>query len=383
MSGIEYEPYLEDWNCSFHGIFTLFDSSLNSSEIKPVHLALPRNRTQKKNSTSPAQSGPRVMNVGEKVKPGEKEQPKRFLSSRYTNSRQQGATRMLSSTATPATAAPTNAVESPQQSPPNSKASLSSTSTEKPRGSEPMAHKPSLSHADNSVVTEMLLKVENYWMMPLNPNLVVRFLFTIQENRSTGSTFSLLLETTKNPILIAKMTSPQRTSPLQIFFEDKLVGETRYNSTSNSFYCGLTALRPASEACAVIFNPQFNSNSTPRIFDFLVPALKKIEGKSRMFPIQYNDTSGLVARLSQMSKECIRMKTRTPVSKDNDYDMTFEGKFPNANILNFAIYHDSNIRKNLCTMGMKEEGVFELEIGYPMSPIQGFIAAVAASLPYN
>ena len=100
-----------------------------------------------------------------------------------------------------------------------------------------------------------------------------------------------------------------------------------------------------------------------------------------MLPIPLDESSGLVARLSQMSKEAIRLKTRIPSSQGNSFDMTFDGKFKQYSLSNFILYHDSNTKKDLCSLGMISEGRYLLEIGYPLSPLQGFLAAIAASAP--
>lgn len=376
-SNIEYEPFIEDYNCSFHGIFTLFDISLNTGEIKPVHLALPRNRAQKKNpAASPVNSsGPRVVNPGDRPTANETPKPTRFLSSKYT-SRTNGSGRLSGSTNKDQ---PNESASSPPEKNKN-------TNTSQPAENKPAdkpLRRPGLSHQDNTAVTEMLLKIENYWMMPLSPSMFVRFIFTVIENPNSGTTFKLSLEKDRTTILTAKMQGTQRFSPMLIYFGENLIGETKVAQQNSGIYAGLTALRPPSEACAVVFNPSFSASNQPRMFDFLVPALKKIEGKSRMFPIQFSDTSGLVTKMAQMSKECIRMKTRIPVLNGKDYDMTYDGKFERSHMSNFVLFHDSNVRKDLCTFGICHDGKFELEVGYPMSPVQGFIAAIAATLPFT
>ena len=63
------------------------------------------------------------------------------------------------------------------------------------------------------------------------------------------------------------------------------------------------------------------------MFDFLIPALKKRDGKNNMFPIAFKEaSSGLFERRVNVSKEAIRLKTRVPVNSGNTgWDTTFEG----------------------------------------------------------
>jgi hypothetical protein len=41
---VDTEPFLADYAVSFHQVFTLIDPAMNTSEIKPIHLAVPRIR---------------------------------------------------------------------------------------------------------------------------------------------------------------------------------------------------------------------------------------------------------------------------------------------------------------------------------------------------
>ena len=78
----------------------------------------------------------------------------------------------------------------------------------------------------------------------------------------------------------------------------------------------------------------------------------------------------------------IRMKTRVPVNSGNTgWDTTFDGRLSKASVANFVLYHDSSVRKDLCIFGKLRDNEYELEVGYPLSPLQGFLAGVTAMLP--
>ncbi|OHT07298.1 hypothetical protein TRFO_24552 [Tritrichomonas foetus] len=408
---IEYEPFLSDYDVVFHSIFTLIDPAINTSEIKPLHLAVPRNRqglkvsTQKSNNsatTSPVVNKGNTSqlsstNTGAAANTGSDQKPQtRFLSQRYLNSgkttsnrsgnvssetandqmneRSSSRTQLEPTKITKTTAnvsQPSPSQEQPQQ-------------PSRPRHEEPNRHKAqTISSTDNNAVTEMIIKNDDFWLMPLSPSLGVRFKFLAVKS-GQSYVYNLALETNDEVILSAKMNGSTISDGITLSYRGREVGKSHFTGGNSAFFIGVQATSTdLNESCASIYNPSFSSSAQPRVFDFLVPALKKINGRSRMFPIPFEGTSGLVTRLSQMSKEAIRLKTRIPTSQGNSFDMTFDGKFEIECLSNFILYHDSNVRKDICALGKVGEGAFTLDVGYPLSPLQGFLAAVASNIPIN
>ena len=364
---IEYEPFLTGYDVVFHSIFTLIDPGMNTSEIKPLHLAVPRN-AQGLRRVPPTQ--PNINTVSPEKE--DKRATQRLLNQRYLKPRTM-VTSPLPSSPEPADAPPKSPPKpAPEASPPQSPSS--SRGTARPR--------TGLSESDNKAVTETLMKTEDFWLFPLAASVQVRFVLTIGNGPNKGRTLTLRTESSNQVILTATMNGQSRSDGVMIMRSGSVIGEGRFNPANSSFFCGIDTAKGKCECCAAVYNPSFTTDGQPRVFDFLIPALKKIDGRSNMFPIQFSDVSGLVTRLTNMSKEAIRLKTRIPVNAGNTrWDMTFDGKLERASNSNFILYHDSSVKKDLCLCGQRKDNEYSLEIGYPLSPLQGFLAGVAAIMP--
>ena len=335
---VQYEPFLTGYDVVFHDIFTLIDPGMNTSEIKPLQLAIPRNVQGVRKTPTPAPSPEPVA-----VPAGT-----RLLSKRQILQ------------VTPSTPV---ATKSPREA-------GSARETRSPR--------VILSPSDNKAATETLMKASDFWLRPLDQAVRVRFLI----DREPGS-FTMKTEATGEIILSATQKGDTRDEGIEIIHEGQVIGEGTYIRSNSTFCCGVDTPNGRCEACAAVFNPSFALASEPRVFDFLIPALKKRDGKNNMFPIPYKEaSSGLFERMVNISKEAIRMKTRVPVNSGNTgWDTTFDGRLSKASVANFVLYHDSSVRKDLCIFGKLRDNEYELEIGYPLSPLQGFLAGVTAMLP--
>lgn len=391
----EFEPYLDDYMSSFRNIFIPIDKSLNTSEIKPLHLALPRNRQGMRGGNASPSRLSATNNISEAPEDGIKDRtannsekkPARFLTNRYLsqNESSKGGKDSNPKSKDSATASIYNKVEEVAQKvlPNNQTDNENQNENPNPPPKQPKSKASSQLTAttqNDKEVIDMLIRNEDYWYLPLSPSIFIRLIFAVH-NVSSKYTFELLIDGEDIPLMSAEMAGQSRADGITIYIKQQEKGETHYTPGNSSLFAGVAINDQKDEACAAIFNPSFSSVSQPRIFDFLVPALKKINGRSRMLPILLEESSGLVSRLSQMSKEAIRLKTRIPASQGNSFDMTFDGKFQQSSLSNFILYHDSNTRKDLCSLGMISEDRFLLVIGYPLSPLQGFLAAISASAP--
>ena len=361
---IEYEPFLTGYDVVFHGIFTLIDPGMNTSEIKPLHLAVPRN-AQGLRRVPPTQ--PNVNTVSPEKE--DKRATQRLLNQRYLKPRN------LPTSPLPQSPEP---AETPKPEPEPAKPAPTPST---PPHTLPR-HRPGLSESDNRAVTDTLMKNENFWLFPLAASVQVRFILSIGTGPGKERTFALRVESTGQSVLTASMCGTSCQDGIVIQHDGAVVGHGRYNASNSCFFCGVETPKGKCECCAAVFNPSFTSENQPRIFDFLIPALKKFDGRNNMFPIPFADVSGLVTRLTNMSKEAIRLKTRIPVNSGNSgWDMTFDGKLEQPTTSNFILYHDSSVKKDLCLCGKRKENEYSLEIGYPLSPLQGFLAGVAATMP--
>jgi hypothetical protein len=348
MQNIECEPYLLGHRVEFHSIFTLIDPTMNTSEIKPLHLAVPRNRQGMR--MAPANQ-PNIK------KPGAEEGGQvnqRFLSNRYL------AAKRSADSAKPQTVPAT--LTQPAQ------AIVTAATSE--------ARRPLFSQ-ENANAIAALLAVPNYWLYPLPSSAQISLIFSI-EPRSSPPTFLLTNDATGQTLLSAKLNGPTRASGVAIYDDKRSIGEGIFTAATQTLYFGADTGSGNSEASAIVFTP--GPGPQARMFDFLVPAIKKPskgETRGRMFPMPFGDTSSLAAKLKEGSKEAIQLKCRDPGVSG---DFTFGGKLAKPSPFNFALYHVSNANKDLCSMTLIDGSRFSLEIGYPLSPLQGFLAALASAV---
>ena len=100
-------------------------------------------------------------------------------------------------------------------------------------------------------------------------------------------------------------------------------------------------------------------------------------GEHIIWKIDIGETSGLIARVEQKQKEAITMTTRVPPNTGNLFDLTFEGLFKEQDKHNFVVYHSSQPKRAVSTLGCVQPFVFEGYVTYPMCPLQGFFACLA------
>jgi hypothetical protein len=220
---------------------------------------------------------------------------------------------------------------------------------------------------DNKVLTDSLLKIDDFWLYPLAPSTTVRFTVAV-DNTARSWVFRLLTEADNQIILTATMNGRNKTVGVNVTagVQDRPIGEGKFDQAANAFFCGVALGTERGEAGCWVYPSK----------EFLMPAIKKIEGKSRMCLIPMGEASDLCARAAKGAKEAIRIKSVDPKG-----DLTFGGKFERQGAANCQLFHESNPKKMLCSFGARADGNWLLEVTYPLSPLQGFIIAVSATIP--
>lgn len=418
-------PYLSDENAQFRMDFVFFDTALSTSEIKPLHLSLPGKQNLKKtmNRTQSSSRGnvelnktqqranqnhsPRPSEIDRQQEPvfvnqvqpnnqspESSPQPNQMntfkmkrtlqntLMQRTHNLRQQS--NLESTQDSPEKGqSPQQSQEPRQQSPP-----VSPKQQDAPQKA-PMPRKTPIPEPSQPRQTQMAelgvdFSLTGFYLLPCLPSQFITMSFIIEEPAPNVQRYILKMPPDIDSVarLRCDVNGKSRTSKIDIYYNDQPVGEFKFNSGNKSFSVGLSAMTPALEACAILFNPSFSSSSAPRIFDFVVPALKKVDGRNQMFRVPYQEPSTIIQYVSKMAKEAIRLKTRIPANEGNGFDSTFNGKFLLNAPTNFILYHESNAKRDICTFSMQSENNYSLAVGYPLSPLQAFFAAVASSVPF-
>ncbi|KAH0786823.1 tubby-related protein 1-like [Histomonas meleagridis] len=381
MSKTQIEPFLEDYCSAFHSIFTLMDPSMNTSEIKPLHLAIPRIKQALRPSASLQQGGkasPTLTPTGNSKKNGSpgprllnktiiKKTQDPLLEPKIRKRQKQENTPDVNQTPK---SQDTKVVVKVAKSPESTPQKLVKDEL------QPL-QAPIFVSKENQDAISTITKSDDYLIMPIPPSLNVIFEISVDEN-GPQTIFKLYVPPTRNNILTAIIQDPHEKPKLQLYQGDKPIGRSSI-TTHSTFYVGVDTDQGTNEAAAAVFTNVAN-DSVPKNFEFIIPALKKIEGRSRMLPIKFGESSGLMYRLSQLSKEAIHLKTRMPMKNGKSYDLTFDGKFPVSCPTNLSIFHESNYRKDICNFFKNKDGSFALELRFPISPIQGFIAAIATAI---
>jgi hypothetical protein len=336
---VDCEPFLSDYSVVFHQVFTLIDPALNTSEIKPLHLSVPRQRGAARPAapTHPAIEKPKT----------EEPANQRILTQRYLASKR---TDVKDSAKAPPPDLPQAFVETAQR--------LTAVQLMDAGLKAPIGPKPSFSQA------------ADFWVYPL-AQMPVRVDFRVDFTTVPWS-FALVPDGESAPVLTAKVNGATRAAGVSITSvrQDCIIAEGRLDRGMDVVYFIATIDTEQTEACAAVF-------ANKRLVDVVVPAIKKIAETSRMCPVPPGDFSALYQKMVQRAKEAIRLRAREPV----EGDITFGGRFEVPSQSNFILYHESNPKRDLCVFGKNKDGTYVMEVGYPLAMLQAFAAAICATLP--
>lgn len=400
-----FVDYLSDNVCQFRMDFVFFDPALTTSEIKPLHLSLPGNKNltrkpapvkqqETKIQSSRATSGLRSSRA-EPAQTADKQQDqeviksKRLLSPVLEKKRPSLRASVASRAGGVVEGVKPNTLSSTIPRKTESSSPTGSPHQEVPKKEEAQqkASRTSSSLAKTAPVQQggsvnFNFAMDCYYVLPLTPAQVAQMSFVI-ENTPSMTTFKLYPPDTMEQrcLLSAQLTGKTRTSQIELLYDGQAVGIYKYNPTNKTYFVGLTGLNPVVEACAVLFNTSYTTANQPRIFDFVIPALKKVDNRNQMYKVPFSESSVLIQVVQRMAKEAIRLKARIPISSGNTYDMTFEGKFSMNSLTNFILYHESSPKRDICSFHQIADNKYMLTCGYPLSPLQGFLAAVSACIP--
>lgn len=229
------------------------------------------------------------------------------------------------------------------------------------------AAKPSSSLPDFKD-TDSPRSLEEFWIKPLKSTEKEHFVFC-----ANGDDFMYISKDTNEILLHANRTS----TGFDITNGGSKVAEVKQHSPSSLFLI-TTAEQPVNrEISALTFNDSFTQDDQPRLFDIYIPALKKNDGVHIIWKIDIGETSGLITRVEHKQKEAITMTTRVPPNTGNMFDLTFEGLFQVQDKHNYVVYHQSQPKRAVATLGCTQKNLFNASVTYPMCPLQGFFACIA------
>ena len=199
------------------------------------------------------------------------------------------------------------------------------------------------------------LSIEDYWLIPIINSEKKKFILKKNNNLYLFNDFE-----TDNTLLSSNL--------IEIFMGKIKIGQIKKNL--NNLFCGITSITPSIEICALNI---LNNN----LFEIAIPTIKKIEGKNFIFPIIFNENNSLILlNLKKQSRDSISFKYKLPLNKNNLIDYTYEGLFNNNNKYNFILIFEPKPNKNILTMSLIKDNIYEVNYGYPFSPLQAFISCI-------
>lgn len=342
-----FEPFLAHKAVAFNKYFTLIDTALNTSEIRPIHLSIPKNcAAATKNLAQVSQP-----TIQEKT-PQPRSTQSRILSNaqlaRTAKAAKERRHEGQASTTDSAPASPSKAQAIPRPAPPIG----------------PVV-------GNNN---EMLARLqEEDWMRPFASGNGGRFIFTVG-HKNNASTFTLKTDDGKKVLLWASLFGSFRTDSIEIHTADRLIAQTYYHQDTGSVSCNFLENNKMYEVGCI-------TNLTdghPRNYNFIIPALKK-KTETRAVPVETDGSSSILyQKLAHKDKEAIKLSAKIPEKKG---DASFGGILASNSPTNFIIYHESNPKKAICTCDHMGGSTFTLCAGYPMLFIQAFFAAIMAAIP--
>lgn len=387
MSSSTTAPYLADDKAQFRMSFMFFDAALSTSEIRPLHLGMPGKKSKLSKPRSPikkyASSGPVNKNMDATLETINEDDDTN-ISLAETSNRLAARPRNRNKVA--------NLNRSMENMHPVSHGRIPKTRI---KSIEINATSPdsllSKSSSQEAITGEGLnpisitaeLSLQGLYFLPCAPSQYMNFTFKIMDDKKKFIRYTLINnEDKENPQrLRADVFGQSRGSRIEIYYEVTEIGEMRYNAYQKYQNACFTGLKPPVELAAMLFNPSYMNSNHPKIFDLVIPALKKVNGRYQSFNVNISEQSLLVQYISRMAKEAIRIKPRIPSSDGGIYETTFDGKFQLTSLNNFILFHETNHKRDICTFCKFDDTTYNLTVGYPMSPIQAFITAITASLP--
>lgn len=332
---LKFEPYLDDDRITFHSLFTLMDPGFNTSEINPIMLSIPKS-LRSKSKLSPKSP----TNLNEAVEKG------RLLTASTLKGQNKSTT-----------------IENQNTE--------NDTNKEKDQNTQHIILDP--------VIQRFVEGDRLFWMNPVPAKRVGCYHILIERAKNNLS-FQLFFDKEKPCIMSATFDNAAIANTLSVSINDSsdFTINSSYDTSNDTYFVSLCENgKEPIELCAANF-------VKPHIFDFYIPALKKNKqtGTSFMFPVPFDPSqSTLLKKHKEKSQESIKLLSR--LNDDPDMDTSFAGRFINKLPCNFILYHQSNRSKDIISFGQADEtGYYLLNISYPMSTIQGFIAAIVSHLSY-
>ena len=379
------EPFLDDQRIVFQQNFSLVDTTMNSAEVQYYHLRIPKTKL----TDAPLHATePSIAPL-----PSENQQKKGKLidnsvlapKEKILNKIQKEEEEEVAKVPKAPSARPRQRVQQQPQQDDNSQKEPAPQQRTRPKPASPVAQKqepakeeppkPNTSPASKSPTktfkeTTNLRTLNDFWAKPLKNGESIAFQVAINDNEFTyiaSDTGEILLHATKTD------------TGFDIYNGDKKEFEIKAQNDSSSFIVTSNE-RPSHELAAMTLNQSFTRDDQPRLFDIYIPALKKKDGQHQVLKIDAAETSGLIARVAQKAKEAISMSTRVPPNTGNSFDLCQEGLFKKPDKHNYIIYHQSQPKRIVSSLGLAESNLFRGTATYPMCPIQAFFAALATHL---
>ncbi|KAI9202859.1 uncharacterized protein BJ171DRAFT_162849 [Polychytrium aggregatum] len=136
---------------------------------------------------------------------------------------------------------------------------------------------------------------------------------------------------------------------------------------------------PLVEQVGILYEPNILGLKGPRKISIILPTMNK-QDEQNDIPFSKDKEVLLSLIKSDAKKDLVMLHNKPPQWNDetHSYVLSFDGRVTVASVKNFQIVHDHDLDYIVMQFGRVSSNRFNLDIQYPLSPIQGFLIAISS-----
>lgn len=209
--------------------------------------------------------------------------------------------------------------------------------------------------------------------------------------------YTLILEETKKPLIIAKKMNMNRTSNYHLFDMTRgqagskltkksgnYLGKLRSKNVQSTEYVLVGQNSEREEFAGVLFDrlsivTQMKEGSQPRKMTLVVPELGEDDTPSA-HRVYDEDTDAMSEMLKQRDLSLLKgvhvLESKEPVYENGNYRLNFHGRVSIPSVKNFQLVSPNDIDDIICQFGKVGEDKFHLDYKAPLNAFQAFSLAL-------
>jgi len=209
--------------------------------------------------------------------------------------------------------------------------------------------------------------------------------------------YTLILEETKKPLIIAKKMNMNRTSNYHLFDMTRgqpgskltkksgnYLGKLRSKNVQSTEYVLVGQNSEREEFAGVMFDrlsivTQMKEGSQPRKMTLVVPELGE-DDTPIAHRVYDEDSDGMSEMLKQRDLSLLKgvhvLESKEPVYENGNYRLNFHGRVSIPSVKNFQLVSPNDIDDIVCQFGKVGEDKFHLDYKAPLNAFQAFSLAL-------